>query len=69
MVKKTAKSINNYIVPIDIDECAEDRDGCTQTCTNTVGSYTCSCLSGYRLESDKHTCVGELYNNIPTWVH
>ena len=40
----------------DIDECAEGTDGCAQTCTNTVGSYSCSCGTGYRLASDEHTC-------------
>ena len=43
---------------IDIDECAENSDGCAQLCTNTVGNYTCSCRSGYRLASDGHWCAG-----------
>ena len=41
----------------DIDECAEDTDGCTQTCTNEVGGYSCSCGSGYRLSSNQHGCT------------
>ena len=28
-------------------------------CTNSIGSYNCSCPHGYRLEEDMHTCVGE----------
>ena len=44
----------------DIDECIEERDSCTQTCINTVGSYTCSCLTGYGLGRDGRTCDGEL---------
>ena len=43
---------------IDIDECAEDTDGCNQTCTNTIGSHDCSCHSGYHLSSDNHGCDG-----------
>ena len=43
---------------VDIDECLEDIDGCGQRCSNTVGSYTCNCNSGYRLDSDRHTCNG-----------
>ena len=43
----------------DIDECAQDIDGCAQICTNTVGNYTCSCNSGYYLASDGHVCNGE----------
>ena len=41
---------------IDIDECAEGADGCAQTCTNEVGSYSCSCGSGYRLATNRHGC-------------
>ena len=43
---------------IDIDECRSNTDGCSQVCTNTVGSYVCSCNSGYRLSEDRHTCNG-----------
>lgn len=45
------------IVCIDINECTEGSDGCAQTCSNQVGSYTCSCLSGYRLASDRRGCA------------
>lgn len=44
----------------DIDECAEGRDSCAQTCTNTIGSYSCLCGSGYLLASDGRTCNGRL---------
>ena len=40
----------------DIDECARGIDSCNQTCTNEIGSYSCSCGSGYRLSSDGHGC-------------
>lgn len=33
---------------VDIDECKQF-GSCSQLCTNTVGSFTCSCLPGYRL--------------------
>ena len=43
---------------IDYDECLNDNGGCTDTCTNLVGSYTCSCLTpGYTLSRDNKTCV------------
>ena len=35
---------------VDIDECAEGTDRChdgRDTCTNTIGSYTCDCISPY----------------------
>ena len=49
------------ILHTDIDECAEDRDGCAQTCTDTDGSYVCSCTTGYRLANDSLGCDGESY--------
>ena len=43
---------------VDIDECQIDDGGCSQQCSNTVGSYNCSCISGYELTDDNHTCTG-----------
>ncbi|XP_023231808.1 fibrillin-1-like [Centruroides sculpturatus] len=37
----------------DINECESDRlNNCKHNCTNTPGSFQCSCLSGYRLLGD-----------------
>eukprot|EP01125_Pyxidicula_operculata_P003314 TRINITY_DN1390_c0_g2_i3.p1 TRINITY_DN1390_c0_g2~~TRINITY_DN1390_c0_g2_i3.p1 ORF type:complete len:1797 (+),score=397.91 TRINITY_DN1390_c0_g2_i3:489-5879(+) len=33
----------------DIDECALHIDNCQQNCTNTIGSFVCSCVEGYSL--------------------
>ena len=44
---------------LDIDECAEGKSGCDHDCTNTDGSYVCNCMSGYRLDMDRHTCNGQ----------
>ena len=44
----------------DIDECSLGTDSCSQSCTNTIGSYTCSCNTGYTLNSDGYTCDGEI---------
>ena len=41
----------------DIDECIEGTNGCAQTCTNMIGSYSCSCGPGYLLTDDSHTCM------------
>ena len=43
---------------IDINECIEDINDCAQICTDTLGSYTCSCRPGYRLASDDYQCDG-----------
>ena len=43
---------------LDIDECSEDSDNCAQNCTDTDGSFDCSCRSGYRLANDSQGCDG-----------
>ena len=47
-----------YYPLLDIDECAEDTDGCVQICNNSNGSYSCLCRSGFRLAADAHECEG-----------
>ena len=50
----------------DIDECAEETDDCdvNATCTNTSGTFTCFCNSGYtgdgRTCSDVDECATEV---------
>ena len=50
----------------DTDECNTGNGGCEHNCANTVGSFTCSCDTGYLLEEDGFNCSGkslkELYN-------
>ena len=50
-----------YLSPIyiDIDECTEKANNCSDICLNTVGGYTCQCQSGYTLDSDNDTCIGK----------
>ena len=48
----------NYLQCIDINECSRNTSGCNQTCANTVGSYYCSCNSGYNLSDNDHDCIG-----------
>jgi predicted SprT family Zn-dependent metalloprotease len=55
------KLINNYLLSSDIDECTANTDNCDDTngiCTNTAGSFTCSCNAGYELDADGFTCTG-----------
>ena len=48
-----------FIYLKDIDECAVNNGGCDQNCTNTEGSFYCSCQMGYNLNEDGRTCDGE----------
>jgi len=43
-------------VGVDIDECAENNGGCSDqaVCSNTEGSFTCSCVDGFA--GDGFTC-------------
>ena len=46
-----------------MDECAANPGPCDATnggCTNSEGSYTCTCTSGYELNADGSTCDGIL---------
>ncbi|XP_035672782.1 uncharacterized protein LOC118413477 isoform X2 [Branchiostoma floridae] len=40
----------------DIDECAAENGGCAQNCTNTIGNFSCSCQTGYKLNDDGFSC-------------
>ena len=40
-----------------MDECAYNLDKCEDTCTNTPGSYKCSCPYGQVLSSDGYSCI------------
>ena len=56
----------------DTDECSDGTHNCSQTCTNTNGSFTCGCNNGYLIDLDEATCNGmykmciyiQLYINI-----
>ena len=46
------------MIDLDIDECQTSNGGCSQTCTNTDGSFQCSCNAGYTLAADNSSCNG-----------
>ena len=46
-----------FLIP-DIDECT--RSVCSQDCSNEIGSYTCSCYTGFQLDADRVTCNRKL---------
>ena len=72
MITIVTTDLLNYC-NIDIDECYssnhtnvtgtddgdDDDSPCNHNCTNTLGSYQCSCYSGYKLEEDGKTCTGK----------
>ncbi len=48
-----------HFSPADIDECTEEIDRCEQDCMNTIGSYNCSCGSGFIIDVDGYSCDGK----------
>ena len=42
---------------LNVTQCGGPRQ-CEQICTNTIGSYNCSCSSEYNLADDLHNCLG-----------
>ena len=43
----------------DVNECQTSNGGCEQVCTNTIGSFECSCNRGFSLSSDGVNCNGK----------
>ena len=42
---------------LDIDECGATP--CSQICTNSDGSFECSCQDGYQIQDDGRSCAGK----------
>ena len=40
----------------DVSDCATNNGGCAHMCTNTEGSFVCSCRTGFTLASDGRGC-------------
>ena len=53
------KNCTIWVPFADVDECLTNNGGCEQVCTNTDGSFSCSCDSGYSLDSNLLNCSGE----------
>ena len=47
-----------YMLREDVDECRDQIDECDQDCENIVGSYLCSCCSGFILDLNGKSCKG-----------
>ena len=48
------------MIIIDINECDVYNGGCQHNCTNSDGSYSCSCNDGYTLDVDDEGCSRKL---------
>ena len=51
----------NFFTPLDINECATDTHNCdvSATCSNTVGSFECTCDPGYSGDGTIGNCLSE----------
>ena len=47
-----------FLTLTDIQECNNNNGNCDHNCTNTEGSYYCTCEDGYEQQDDGHTCKG-----------
>lgn len=54
---------------IDHCECCTGDDDCEQICINTVGSYTCFCISGYKTSlGNSSACEGKMIRHV-YWIY
>ena len=49
-----------HSMSLDTIECDNDNGGCEHYCTNTEGSFYCTCQEGYRLADNGTHCKGKL---------
>lgn len=55
-----------FALHADVDECSGNVAVCSQTCTNTDGSFECGCEPGYVLDTNGFTCNGEAQGCLST---
>ena len=66
LVVQPIKLTYYYMNYTDKNECTQFNP-CDQICTNTEGSFTCSCRHGYRYDENGNTCEGILLYNTSTF--
>ena len=59
IIRHVSYTFSHILHLVDVDECLTDNGGCEQTCSNTVGNYSCECIQGFQLTSDG-SCEGML---------
>ena len=52
-----------------MNECSDNNGGCEHTCINSEGSYSCSCNSGYSLDSNDRNCSGKYMFKLVYYLH
>jgi len=62
-VKALKPQCKMIVVVVDVNECNSLNGGCAQTCSNSAGSYRCSCRAGYTLASNSRDCNGQSSNS------
>ena len=60
IIYELLKLNNMFWLTADVNECLpnEGLGPCAQNCTNTIGSFQCSCLPGYTVSG--YACNGEM---------
>ena len=48
--------LGDGIACVNVDECLAGNGGCAQTCTDSDGSFACSCEAGFTLNADDLSC-------------
>ena len=62
--------VHFYVHPsTDINECARGIDGCQHNCSNSIGSFFCSCNTGYALTSNGKSCTGKYVLCMHIYIH
>ena len=57
ILQLTLLQVYVFLPNSDVNECSTSNGGCHHVCTNSAGSFQCSCNSGYSLAADGTTCV------------
>ncbi len=48
----------------DVNQCLVNNGGCDHTCTNELPGFSCSCRTGYTLDTDNRGCSGMYHNYV-----
>jgi len=54
---------------LDVDECRTGEHNCQQLCNNLLGTYNCSCNTGFMLDNDSRTCSGKHLGRVNFVIH